>query len=144
MARRGCRSEACTERSGRILVGMWCWMARRGRCTRGEAPQRHAHLLLTRGLCCDPRERFSTCPRCRITRLGSHHFCLLLLRRFQLLLPLIVRSCWCGCPLDAYGHHRAACAWGRGLGEEGVRSGECGGPNLHRSGWPCECKRAFA
>ena len=44
---------------------------------------------------------FSTSPMCRITRLGSHHF---------RPLPLTVRSCRCGRPLDALGHHRAACA----------------------------------
>ena len=42
---------------------------------------------------------FSTSPTCRITRLGSHHFRLLLLRRLQHLLPLTVRSCQCGRPL---------------------------------------------
>ena len=53
---------------------------------------------------------FSTCPTCRITRLASHNFRLLLLRRLQIPLPLTVRSCQCGRPLDAHGHHRAACA----------------------------------
>ena len=49
-------------------------------------------------------------PTCRITRMGAQHFRILLLRRFQLPLPLTVRSCRCGHPLDIFGHHRAAYA----------------------------------
>ena len=62
---------------------------------------------------------FSTSPTCRITRLGSHHFRLHWLRRLQLPLPLTVRSCRCGRPLDIYGHHRAACARVGVLGRRG-------------------------
>ena len=66
---------------------------------------------------------FSTSPMCRITRLGSHHF--LLLRRLQLLLPLTVR------PPTRYLWPSPRCfRTGWGLGEEGVCSGECGGPYL--------------
>ena len=61
----------------------------------------------------------STCPRCRITRMGPQHFRILLLRRLQLPLPLTVRSCRCGRPLDIYGHHRAACARAGVLGRRG-------------------------
>ena len=65
------------------------------------------------------RLAFSTCPMCRITRLGSHDFRLLLLRRLQRPLPLTVCSCRCGRPPDAYGHHRAACARAGVLGRRG-------------------------
>ena len=44
---------------------------------------------------------------------------LLLLRRLRLPLPLIVRSCRCGQPLDSCGHHRAACAQAGVLGRRG-------------------------
>ena len=40
----------------------------------------------------------------------------LLLRRLRLPLPLSVRSCRCGRPLDALSHHRAACATAGVLG----------------------------
>ena len=53
----------------------------------------------------------------RTRRFDSQPFRLLLLRRLRLPLPLCLRSCRCGRPLDAFGHHRAACAnagvWGR-------------------------------
>ena len=62
---------------------------------------------------------FSTCPTCCITRMGAQHFRILLLRRLQLPLPLTVRSCRCGRPLDIYGHHRAACARAGVLGRRG-------------------------
>ena len=50
---------------------------------------------------------FSTCPTCRVTALESNVFRMILLRRLQMPLPLTVRTCRCGRPLDAYGHHRA-------------------------------------
>ena len=53
---------------------------------------------------------FSTCPTCRVTALESNVFRMILLHRLQMPLPLTVRTCRCGRPLDAYGHHRAACA----------------------------------
>ena len=37
-------------------------------------------------------------------------FRVLLLRRLQFPLPMTVRNCRCGLPVDLRGHHRAACA----------------------------------
>ena len=87
---------------------------------------------------------FSTSPTCRITRLGSHHFRLLLLRRLQLPLPLTVRSCRCGRPTRYLWPSPRCLRTGWGLGEEGVCSGECGGPYLQGGWWPREYKRAVA
>ena len=53
------------------------------------------------------------------SRFYSQPFCILLLRRLQLPLSLSVRSCRCGRPLDALGHHRAACATAGVLGRRG-------------------------
>ena len=61
----------------------------------------------------------STCPTCRITPLDSRPFRVLLLRRLQVPLPLTVRTCQCGRPLDAHGHHRAACPRAGVLGRRG-------------------------
>ena len=35
---------------------MWCWLATRGRCTRGEAPERLALSQTQQRHCCDPKE----------------------------------------------------------------------------------------
>ena len=43
----------------------------------------------------------------------------LLQRRLALPLPLTLRSCRCGRPLDAFGHHRAACSKSGVLGRRG-------------------------
>ena len=51
----------------------------------------------------------STCLTCRVISFESDVFRTTLLCRLQLPLPLTVRTCWCGRPLDVYGHHRAAC-----------------------------------
>ena len=51
----------------------------------------------------------STAPTCFHTRIESHLFRLLLLRRLRLPLPPCVPVCRCGRPLDSFGHHRAAC-----------------------------------
>ena len=51
----------------------------------------------------------STAPACFHTRIESHLFRLLLLRRLRLPLPPCVPVCRCGRPLDSFGHHRAAC-----------------------------------
>ena len=56
----------------------------------------------------------STCPVNRLTTFTSQLFRVVLLRRLHLPLPLTVRNCWCGFPLDSRG--RAACARARGLG----------------------------
>ena len=98
-----CSRDARKERSGRIRVVMWCWLATRGRCTRRGTTETRTSSLVSQTL-------FSTSPTCRITRLGSHHF---------RPLPLTVRSCRCGRPLDALGHHRAACARAGVLGRRG-------------------------
>ena len=56
----------------------------------------------------------STCPVNRLTTFTSQLFRVVLLRRLHLPLPLTVRNCWCGFPLDSRG--RAACVRARGLG----------------------------
>ena len=61
----------------------------------------------------------STCPTCRVTRLEPHLSRALLLRRLRLPLSLSLRNCRCGLPLDACGHHRAACAQAGVLGRRG-------------------------
>ena len=62
---------------------------------------------------------FTCFPTSRMTRIDPAPFCALLLRRLRLPLPLSVRSCRCGRPLDALGHHRAACATAGVLGRRG-------------------------
>ena len=52
----------------------------------------------------------STTPSDFLHRVDSHLFRVLLLRRLRLPLPLCARQYRCGRPLDAFGHHRAACA----------------------------------
>ena len=49
-------------------------------------------------------------PTSRLTRLDPPVFRTLLLRRLRLHRPLTVRACRCGLFLDAFGHHRSACA----------------------------------
>ena len=75
---------------------------------------------------------FTAMPIHRVSKLDSEPFRVLLLRRLRLPLPFTV--CTCGRPLDAFGHHRAACSTGGLLGRRGFRSREC-----HRSdisgGW---------
>ena len=58
-------------------------------------------------------------PSCHLTRIESHLFRVVLLRRLRQRLPLSARSCRCGRPLDAFGHHRAACARAGVLGLRG-------------------------
>ena len=58
-------------------------------------------------------------PTDRTRRFDSQPFLLLLLRRLGLPLPLSLRSCRCGRPLDALDHHRAACANAGVLGRRG-------------------------
>ena len=53
---------------------------------------------------------FTSFPTCRVTRMESEPFTVLLLRRLRMPLPLSVRSCVCGRRLDLFGHHRAACS----------------------------------
>ena len=48
-------------------------------------------------------------PSSPLTRFHPALFRVLLQRRLALPLPLTFRSCRCGRPLDAFGHHRAAC-----------------------------------
>ena len=60
-----------------------------------------------------------TCPTCPLTRIDPALFRVLLLRRLRLPLPLSIRNCRCGRPLDSRGHHRAACARAGVLGRRG-------------------------
>ena len=58
-------------------------------------------------------------PTSRETTIPSHLFRVILLRRLRLALPLSMRNCRCGQPLDSSGHHRAACARAGMLGRRG-------------------------
>ena len=49
-------------------------------------------------------------PASAALRIDSHHFRVLLLRRFRLPLRPVSRTCRCGGFLDPFGHHRAACS----------------------------------
>ena len=62
---------------------------------------------------------FTSFPVCRVTRVDSQPFRVLLLRRLRLPLPLSVHSCSCGRQLDVLGHHRAACGRAGVLGRRG-------------------------
>ena len=53
---------------------------------------------------------FTSFPTCRVTRMESEPFRVLLLRRLRMPLPLSVRSCVCGRRLDLFGHQQAACS----------------------------------
>ena len=61
----------------------------------------------------------STTPSSPMTRMEPALFRVLLQRRLALPLPLSNRTCRCGRPLDAFGHHRAACARCGVLGRRG-------------------------
>ena len=54
-----------------------------------------------------------------MTRIDPSLFRVLLLRRLRLPLPLSMRFCRCGRPLDPCGHHRAACSRAGLLGRRG-------------------------
>ena len=62
---------------------------------------------------------FVACPSSPHQRFASHLFRVLLLRRLHLPLPLSSRSCRCGRPLDARGHHRTSCPTSGVLGRRG-------------------------
>ena len=62
---------------------------------------------------------FTSFPVCRVTRVDTQPFWVLLLRRLRLPLPLSVHSCSCGRRLDVLGHHRAACGRAGVLGRRG-------------------------
>ena len=66
----------------------------------------------------DVEERRAALPSSPLTRFQPVLFRVLLQRR--LLFPyLTLHSCRCGCPLDAFGHHRAACSKSGVLGRRG-------------------------
>ena len=73
-------------------------------------------------------------PTSRETTIPSHLFRVILLRRLRQALPLSVRNCRCGLPLDFSGHHRAACARAGMLGRRGYAL-ECGRKDLSRGWW---------
>ena len=56
---------------------------------------------------------------CNLSRINSHLFRVLLLRRLRLPLPLSARQCRCGRPLDTFGHHHTSCARTGVLGRRG-------------------------
>ena len=64
---------------------------------------------------------FVACPSSPHQRFASHLFRVLLLRRLHLLLPLSSRSCRCGRPLDARGHHCTSCPTSGVLGRRRSR-----------------------
>ena len=61
----------------------------------------------------------TTVPTCSEKTIPSHLFRVVLLRRLRQSLLLPERSCRCGRLLDAFGHHRAACARVGMLGRRG-------------------------
>ena len=63
-----------------------------------------------------PLLAFPTSP---LFRFDASAFRALLLRRLWRPLPLSSSACWCGRPLDAFGHHRSACAVSGVLGRRG-------------------------
>ena len=81
---------------------------------------------------------FSAFPSCFLTRIDSHLFRVLLLRRLQLPLSLAPRLCRCGRPLDPCGHHRAACAVSGVLGRRGFRCGVGSSTDLPRRRGACD------
>ena len=62
----------------------------------------------------------SVAPASASTRIDSHLFRVLLLRRLHLRLPHSLVRCRCGRPFDPFGHHRAACARTGELGRRAV------------------------
>ena len=62
---------------------------------------------------------FLALPTSRLTKLDPSVFRTLLVRRLRLPLPLTMRACGCGRLLDAFGHHRSACAVSGVLGRRG-------------------------
>ena len=62
---------------------------------------------------------FTSFPVCRVTRVDTQPFRVLLFRRLRLPLPLSVHSCSCGRRLDVLGDHRAACGRAGVLGRRG-------------------------
>ena len=61
----------------------------------------------------------SVAPTNFLTRIDASLFRVLLLRRLRFPLPLSMRFCRCGRPLDSLGHHRAACSRAGLLGRRG-------------------------
>ena len=62
---------------------------------------------------------FCAAPASFLTRIGSHLFRVLLLRRLRLPLLLSVRACLCGRLLHPFGHHRTSCSRAGVLGRRG-------------------------
>ena len=62
-----------------------------------------------------------------LVRFDSQLFRTLLFRRLRVPLSLARRFCRCGRPIDAFGHHRAACARA-GVLATGLRARECSCP----------------
>ena len=77
---------------------------------------------------------FSCCPVSPTSRFSSQEFRVFLLRRLWLPLPLSVHSCRCGRPLDAFGHHRAACATVGVLGRQGISPESAAAPVCREAG----------
>ena len=59
----------------------------------------------------------SATPTHFLTRILSHLFQVVMLRRLRL--PLSLHTCWCGRRFDKFGHHRASCARAGVLGRRG-------------------------
>ena len=58
-------------------------------------------------------------PTSHLTRIPPHLFRVVLLHRLRLPLPLSLHACRCGCQIDQFGHHQAACARAGVLGRRG-------------------------
>ena len=82
----------------------------------------------------------SSTPSSPLTRMEPALFRVLLQRRLALPLPISNRTCRCGRPLDAFGHHRAACARSGVLGRRGFALESAAGRVCReagtRVGWP--------
>ena len=95
----------------------------------------------------------SSTPSSPLTRIEPALFRVLLQRRLALPLPLSNRTCGCGRPLDAFGHHRAACAREKRVrfGKrrwEGLQRGRGWGGHkpvrLRFGSWSAQCQRQQA
>ena len=72
-----------------------------------------------------------------LTRIDPSLFRVLLLRRLRLPLPLSLRFCRCGRPLDPCGHHRAACSRAGLLGRRGFAAESAAARVCREAGlWP--------
>ena len=75
----------------------------------------------------------SATPTHFLTRIPSHLFLVVMLRRLRLPLPPSLHTCRCGRRIDKFGHHRASCARAGVLGRRRGRFGKRDSPSVPRS-----------